>query len=354
MSYTRWLWLWILLFSLAACSGESGAGDADAGTSPDSGGNTPDGTPGDASDADAPDGNAMDARTDGSPLPDGSPTLPCVGKPGTPGDHVVTFEHDGRSRTAQVHVPDSYDAATRTMLVFNFHGFTSNGAQQRDYSRMAAKSDERGFIAVHPDGFESSWNAGTCCGAARDQGVDDVGYVMALLDALEETYCIDERRIFSTGMSNGGFLSYRLACERSDRFAAIASVTGVLGLEPTACDPGRPIPVLHIHGTSDNLVLYEGGTTFVGTFASVTDSVARFRAIDGCPDSSTETFASGDVRCERWGPCAEGSEVVLCTVTDGGHTWPGADPIPFLGNTTTNLDATEHLLDFFEAHPMPE
>lgn len=279
----------------------------------------------------------------------------CAGRSGTSGDSIVTLEHGGRTRSARVHVPPSYDPTVPTALVLNFHGLTSNAIGQEQYSDLSAKAGVRGIIAVHPEGHQNSWNASpSCCGVARDEEVDDVGFVMALLDALEASYCIDPKRIYSTGMSNGGFLSYRLACERSDRIAAIASVTGVLGVDAEACTPGRPVPLLQIHGTADFLVLYDGGASLNGTYMSVADSVGRFRMLNQCASTSEETFAQGDVRCERWGECDEGADVELCTVTEGGHTWPGAEPNFLLGNTTTNLDATEAILDFFEAHPMPD
>lgn len=350
MHRVRRTWLaFALCLPLSACSSDpgSGASTVDGGDSfADTGVAPPDG---------GTDGGSVDASNG-----DGSVSRDCVGKTGARGDSVRTFDHGGRTRTARIHVPESYDPTVPAMLVFNFHGFTSNGQQQEEYTRMSAASDARGFIAVHANGFETSWNAGACCGAARDQGVDDVGYVMALLTRLEEEYCIDPRRVYSTGMSNGGFLSYRLACERADRFAAIASVTGMLGLDSADCNPSRPVPVLHIHGTEDGIVRYGGGQTSVGTFVSAAASVGHFRTVNGCASEATETFSMGDVRCERWGSCEASSDVELCTVTGGGHTWPGTELDPIvallfgLGHTTQYLDGTNYVLDFFEAHPMPD
>jgi polyhydroxybutyrate depolymerase len=272
----------------------------------------------------------------------------------------VTLEWGGLVRSALVHVPPSYDAAAGAMLVLNFHGFGSDAPQEALLTRMSDASDERGFLVAYPYGVLSSWNAGQCCGTAWADAVDDVGFVRALLDELAERYCVDPRRVFATGMSNGGFLSHRLGCELADRLAAIAPVAGVLGLSSEACQPARPVPVLDIHGTADPLVPYEGGVPLVGwdtggmiDFPSVAETVDAWRAIDGCGEASEVSYAVGDATCTRWPACAGASEVVACVIDDGGHTWPGGTPIPGLGKTSHDLDATAAMLDFFEAHPMP-
>src|SRR5690606_3308049 len=147
-----------------------------------------------------------------------------------------------------------------TMLVLNFHGFTSADWQEALLTRMDREVDARGVIVAYPQGVATSWNAGACCGTAWADAVDDVGFVRALIEHLEAEYCIDARGVDATGMSNGGFLSHRLACELSDRIAAIAPVAGVLGVDPASCAPSRPVPVWQFHGTEDPLVPYEGGT----------------------------------------------------------------------------------------------
>jgi polyhydroxybutyrate depolymerase len=119
----------------------------------------------------------------------------------------------------------------------------------------------------------------------------------------------------------------------------------------STCAPARPIPVEHFHGTADTLVPY-GGSTLLG-FPSVADSVAGWVARDGCTSGPVDTFVQGDSRCQTYGGCAGGAEVTLCTVTDGGHTWPGGMPVPLLGKTTTDLSATDAMWDFFVRHPLP-
>jgi polyhydroxybutyrate depolymerase len=234
--------------------------------------------------------------------------------------------------------------------VLNFHGYSSNASRQMILTGLVSAADEAGVIAVHPDGFDASWNAGKCCGTAASEDRDHVGYVRALLASLESTLCVDTRRVYSTGMSNGGFLSHRLGCELSDRIVAIAPVAGVIGISD--CAPVRPVPVLHIHGTDDSLVPYEGGGFL--DFPSVMATVAGWASRDRCADAGDAiTYAQGEVTCQGWQRCDAGSTVTLCTVEGGGHTWPGGTPVPVLGHTTTDLDATRAALAFFALHALP-
>jgi polyhydroxybutyrate depolymerase len=280
----------------------------------------------------------------------GSSVATCTGKAQpTMTDDTWTVHSGGLDRTAHVHVPPSYDPTRATPLVLNFHGYYSNASQQDLLSRMTAKADREGFIAIHPEGTgtSQSWNAGACCGEAASNNVDDVGFVRDLLATAADRLCIDSHRIFATGMSNGGFLSHRLGCELADRIAAVAPVAGVLGI-PT-CAPSRPMPIMHFHGTSDSLVPYDGNTMF----PSVPSTFAGWGTRDQCTDSPSETFLNGDVHCSSYLKCAGGVAATLCTIDNGGHTWPGGTPIPTLGYTTTYISATDAMWAFFDANPLP-
>jgi polyhydroxybutyrate depolymerase len=254
-------------------------------------------------------------------------------------------------------VPDSYQAERATMLVMNFHGLSSADWQEELLTRMDEASDARGFIVVYPAGVASSWNAGFCCGDAWTGGVDDVQFVRDLIAELGASYCLDPRRIYATGMSNGGFLSHRIGCELAGVVAAIAPVAGVLGLPPDECQPARPVPVLDFHGTADPLVPYDGGSPLIGVpvsgwlnFPPVADTMAVWRARNDCLTAPATIYAQGDATCVRWDGHAP---VVLCTIDGGGHTWPGGVPIPTLGKTSTDISATDTMLDFFAANPLP-
>ncbi len=273
----------------------------------------------------------------------------CEGRSTQPVDAVWTLEHGGVTRSIRVHVPASYDPVRPTPVVLDFHGYTMSASAQEDLTRFPAKADAEGFISVHADGTGTprGWNGGACCGTPATTGLDDIGFVLALLDQLEARLCVDPRRVFSTGFSNGGFLSHRLGCVAADRIAAIAPVSGMMGVD--ACDPSRPMPVMHFHGTSDTIVPYAGGGLTGYRSAAATD--AGWAARNGCTSTPIETFASGDSRCLTHGGCDGGADVTLCTVTAGGHTWPGGGYFPG-GHITTDLSATDAMWAFFVAHPL--
>jgi polyhydroxybutyrate depolymerase len=265
-------------------------------------------------------------------------------------DDTWTIMSGGLMRTAEVHVPSSYDPTAGMPLVLDFHGFSSNGTEEALLSLMNTKADSAGFISIHPEGTDSSWNAGACCGLAVTNMVDDIGFVTDLLDYAASKLCVDPHRIFVTGMSNGGFISNRIGCELADRVAAIAPVAGVDGM-PT-CMPSRPMPIIHFHGTADPLVPWNGDAA--EGFIAVPDDFAGWAMRDNCTDAMpATTFTNGDSSCASYLHCDGGAQVTLCTVQNGGHTWPGGTPVPSLGYTTTDLSATDAMWSFFQAHPLP-
>jgi polyhydroxybutyrate depolymerase len=278
-------------------------------------------------------------------------TATCAGKEALQGDLDWTLKVGGLDRIAHVHVPKGYDPTKAVPVVLNFHGYTSNGAEENALARMTDKADAATFIAVHPEGTGTSpsWNAGACCGDAAANAVDDVGFVGKVIDELESKLCVDAHRIFATGMSNGGFLSHRLACELSTRIAAVAPVAGLLAI-PT-CNPTRPMSVFQFHGTLDSLVPYDGSPSM--GFPSVLQTMSGWATRSGCSVTPRETSKKGDVTCTTYDGCKGGAEINLCTVTGGGHTWPGGLPVPSLGYTTTNIVATDAMWDFFMKHPLP-
>ncbi|HSO37305.1 MAG TPA: PHB depolymerase family esterase [Labilithrix sp.] len=347
----RWVTAVIASFLLVAssCGGEDGPASAAADASP----GTPEGSSGAGTDGaigeDAPvsppipDASARDATPDAQPA--------CAGKTGTAGDRTVTIDSGGVARTFNLHVPAAYDPTKRTPLVLLFHGYTMSAATFAATTHFAATADARGMIGVFPIGIGTSFNGGECCGPASETNVDDVGFTRDMIAALEAEYCIDEKRVSATGISNGGFFVYRLACELADKIAAIAPVAGVIGMPPESCNPARPVPVLHIHGTGDVQIPYEGSA---GAFRSVAVTVGAFRTKNACAaGNGTVVYQNGDVSCTKWGGCTANADVELCTVTGGGHQWPGGEPLPYGGSPTPNLIASDAIADFFLAHPMP-
>ena len=272
----------------------------------------------------------------------------CAGFGAVEEDFLISFELDGHTRQAKVHVPPSYRASEPVGVVFNFHGYTWTADFQEEVTSMNAAADARGWVTVHGEGTGTaatqSWNAGgSCCASAATNQIDDMAFTRNVLSDLKEVVCVDDARIYATGISNGGYMSYRLACEMSETFAAIAPVAA-LNTAPT-CLLTRPVSLLHIHGTLDLLVPYAGAPGVVEDWA----------AAAGCDMAAapTTTYQQGEVTCNSYDSCDDDVEVTFCTVTGGGHTWPGGPNLPLLGHTTQDLNATEAILDFFAAHPKP-
>jgi polyhydroxybutyrate depolymerase len=283
-------------------------------------------------------------------LLDGSSIPSCTGKTGAGGDRTVTITSGGLQRSFDLHVPPKYDPTRGTPLVFMFHGYSMTAASIASTTQFSDVADARTMIVAYPTGTGTSFNAGDCCLPASSTKVDDVGFTRDMLSNLEADYCVDPKRVFSTGFSNGGFFSYKLACELSDKIAAVAPVSGVLGELPATCAPIRPVPVLHIHGTGDVVIPYGGGA-----YRSVGATIDAWKAKDTCVPADggagTVVYTKSEVSCTSFGPCAAGSDVQLCTVTGGGHQWPGSTLPPYAG--TPNLIASEAIADFFLAHAMP-
>jgi polyhydroxybutyrate depolymerase len=263
------------------------------------------------------------------------------------GDTTWTVMTPGGSRTALVHIPPGYDPSTPTPVVLNYHGYTETSGDEEALTLMDTEADSQGFVVVYPQGTGAipGWNAGACCGTAV---TDDVGFTGLLLDQLEASLCVDTSRVFATGMSNGGFFSHVLGCELAGRIAAIAPVAGVMGIP--SCNPSRPMPVIEFHGTADPIVPYNGDP-LIG-YTSVPDTIAGWVMRDGCQGMPTTTYSNGDATCVTYGECTAGVEVTLCTITGGGHTWPGGEPFPLLGLTSTDISATDAMWTFFQMHPM--
>jgi polyhydroxybutyrate depolymerase len=247
------------------------------------------------------------------------------------------------SRTANVHVPAGYDPHKPTPVVIDMHGRLGNATDEPPLSLTTPKADAEGFIVVYPQawGSPTSWNAGGCCDPANTNNIDDVGFIHALIDELDAKLCVDDRRVYAMGMSNGGYLSQRLACELADRVAAIGPVAGTLAVQ--TCNPARPVPVFEVHGDQDPLVPY--------MYAQ--QSVAYWADKYHC-GSMTTTFQNGAATCVTHSGCDAGADVVLCTIAGGGHQWPGGGiTLPLLGNKIDDIHATDAIWDFFVAHPRP-
>ncbi|MDY0165369.1 MAG: PHB depolymerase family esterase [Thermoguttaceae bacterium] len=286
-----------------------------------------------------------------------------AGEPFTPGEHARVVTADGQARSYLVHIPPCYSPEKPTPLVIAFHGAGINAQVMVMLSGLNKKADEAGFIVAYPNGsglanLVLTWNAGGLPPRIAEGKPDDVAFVAALLDDLATVVNIDEKRIYATGMSNGGMMCYRLAAGLSDRIAAIAPVCGTMTTDQW--QPARPMPVMHFHGTADRIVPFDGPNSTVPkvlAFKSVPETIRRCVEANGCePEPEVvqipDTVGDGTtVSRSTYSPCRDGAEVVLVTIDGGGHTWPGQPPPNrFLGKSTQNIAANDLMWEFFERH----
>ena len=280
------------------------------------------------------------------------------------GDHRFSIQQGGLTRTYRVHVPPGYNMAVPAPLVVVLHAGrigTDLRAGDADYG-LAAKSDREGFIAVFPAAFgpagnskSTSWNAGGCCGAARDQNVDDVGFIRQVVTNVFRQMSIDRERIFAAGMSDGGMMGYRLACEMPQVFRAIASVAGTDNT--LTCEPASPVSVLHIHAKDDPQVLFTGGASTEAAarpgamaLASVPDTVAKWAQRDGCAAQPRHILDKAGAYCEAYSWCRGRAEVQLCVTDTGGHSWPGVKKRAGMPASSQAISATDSIWTFFSRH----
>ena len=296
-----------------------------------------------------------------------------------PGDYSFTLSQPGVERRSYlVHMPQQAAGGAPLAVVLNFHGAGSNAKQEEGFSKMDAAADRDGFIAVYPNGtsrFDShyTWNAGSCCGYAIMHQIDDVGFVLVLIDDLAARTPIERRRVYATGMSNGAMMSYRLAAQASDHIAAIAPVAG--SVVTRDFKPEHPMPIMAFNSVDDPLLHYSGGYgNLVGSLfrrklgnPGVEEGLAKWREFDGCPvkpqvaptlTGKPETTNEGiTVTRYAWSPCDRQTEIVLWKFTGSGHVWPGGIQNRFvhvLGRSTDLIDANEEMWRFFTKYELPD
>ena len=240
-----------------------------------------------------------------------------------------TINYEDIDRTFILYVPSSYDSSTKQPLVFNFHGYSSNASEQMAYGDLRSQADANGFILVHPEALDdiygrSYWNIKGWSTSVHD----DVKFVENLINLLMDKYSINAERIYSTGMSNGGFFSFHLACNLSASFAAVASVTGSMTYETfDNCNPRKPTPVMQIHGSLDATVPYKGLDAL--NMKPIMDVMEYWKVSNGCDDyilslpgilpgtsSWTETY--------EYNNCLNNTQNVHLYVQGAGHIWPGS------------------------------
>ncbi len=281
-----------------------------------------------------------DRRTDlGAEL-----TCPREGDLG-PGDHAVEIDHAGTMRNYKLHVPSNYDPHAPTVLFINMHGLYSNPDQQTEFSATNQASDAQGFVVAYPQGQDNSWNGGTCCGSAAANMVDDVAFLEDVVADISKQLCIDPRRVYATGMSNGGYMSHRLGCEANDVFAGIAPVAGAMGISD--CTPERPVPVIAFHGVQDTYVVYSAGEA----------AIQEWIGHNGCTGDPVRSDFGGS-HCDRWESCDEDVQVEFCTLDPMGHCWPDGSEtfcslVPGNGIYNADIDANARMWEFLIRFTLP-
>lgn len=270
---------------------------------------------------------------------------------------AAQIEVGGKLRNYWTYVPAGINRTQPVPLLLVLHGSAGSGGDmmavtQRGYERIADKDK---FVVVYPDALERRWNE-------QNGDADDVGFLLAIIDNLAADSIIDIKRVAVAGISNGGMMAQRLACEYPDRVAVIATVAGSMpeGLAGR-CKPSKAVPVMVIHGTQDPIVPWEGGPVAgfedFGKVLSVRGTVAFWVANNRCRTNPvTSKEPDGDpadgtqVRKELFLDCADQKEVALVSVEGGGHTWPGGFqylPERFIGKTSKDVDANQLTWEFF-------
>jgi len=280
--------------------------------------------------------------------------LACQGSQATPlatmeaGDQLHSLRVNDLERTYLLHVPAGLFPDQPSPLLLVFHGYRNNAETARLISGFNRIADDEHFIVAYPNGTgyaanSLSWNGGRCCFYARDNNIDDVGFTRQMIADIESFIRIDPKRIYATGMSNGGIFSYRLACEMSDTFAAVAPVAGSLLYEP--CQPEQPISIIHVHGLEDTIVPYDGNgappeLSDVG-FTPVEVGITFWAEQNGCPTSAL-VEQDGTITHSKYSPCRNNTAVELYAVAGTGHTWP-----------MFKIQTSRVIWDFFTTHPKP-
>ncbi|MDP8568881.1 extracellular catalytic domain type 1 short-chain-length polyhydroxyalkanoate depolymerase [Methylophilus aquaticus] len=277
------------------------------------------------------------------------------------GDSAFETAAGVEKRAYLVHVPPQYDGSKPMALVLALHGGGGNMRIQANesYYHQLSAADQHGYIVVFPNGYSrlpggrlATWNAGKCCGAAQQKNINDVAVIRQIIHEMQQRANIDPRRIYAQGMSNGGMMAYRLACELSDLISAVASVAGTDGT--LECNPSQAVSILHIHALDDDHVPFQGGVgekspTKV-SFNAVPAIVQKWIRLLHTSSSPERVLAVPGAYCELYGGGNQQSEVKLCVTERGGHAWPGGNKVRGGDAGSTAISANDLIWQFFSTH----
>ena len=261
-----------------------------------------------------------------------------------------TIEAGGQQRRYLIHVPPGYDGSTKTPLVLLFHGLGGSPQAVIDTTSMDTLADKNNAILVAPlaRGRITEWDFRT----PISEPTSDLAFVRDLVKGVKADACIDASRVYAAGFSNGSVLALALACDGTTKFAAYGAVSGPYWR--STCRKAPPASIIYFHGLKDKVVPYAGGKTVIGPLPPVNDVMASWAAHDSCPAASATTTVTQHVRHFTWTKCKDQSDVNVYVVDNGGHRWPGGEPVPsgrVSGVMTQEIDASALIWRFFEQHP---
>lgn len=319
------------------------------------------------------DDGSGDSAADEAPTAVAAPSAGCDGPATEQADLVEsTIDIEDAARRYLVSAPTWEEGDEPLPLVVDFHGLAEGADVHAEMTQLGPLGVEEGFVTVFPHGTGEpvAWNAEVEVAAN-----DDLAFVTALLDRLEEEQCIDTARVYATGLSNGAMMTSAVACTMADRFAAVAPVAGIA--LPESCTPTRPVPVLTIHGTADPILLFNGGVntealdaalgggdeeTTSTTVAADLDgegypaTVREWARLNGCEDSSQDDRVSDEV-LRRTFDCSDNAPVEFIIVEGGGHSWPGSEFSQsiegIVGPTTFDVEGSQEIWEFFSQFTLP-
>lgn len=282
-------------------------------------------------------------------------------------DQTHTMQFEGYERSYIVHLPPEAKLQNPLPLLFHLHGGggTAKGTSGLTFNRFNELADRDGFIVVYPNAINKNWNDGRKLEdvLAWKKDINDVAFITAIIDELKQKYKIDTKRIFTTGMSNGGFMSSRLLCDRADIFRGGAILTASLSKDYIPqCDPEKPVAVMVMNGTDDPLVPYDGGHVRVfrknrGEIVSTDEYMDFWKIKNGCeikqntvelPDTADDGTT---VSVTKYSKCDNQGALVLYTINGGGHTWPGGKQYlgeRIIGKTNRDIVACDVIWDYFK------
>lgn len=257
-------------------------------------------------------------------------------------------------RPFKVNEPKNYSGDRPAPLLLVLHGYTGNSASTEQFFGLQAEAESRGYLTVYPDGTKDRtgaqfWNATKACCDFGSTKIDDSAYLLSIVNDVQKRYAVDPKRVFFAGHSNGGFMSYRMACEHADTIAAIVSMAGAMTDDAKLCIPTNPVSVVQVHGTADSTIAFAGSSIGGNAYPSAADSIASWAEVDGCTGKLADTGTTvdldvgldgNDTTVSAYTGCPD-SAVELWSITNGAHS-PSFTP-----------DFGRQVLDFFDAHPKP-